>query len=259
MNIKDIILKIKNRSIADVYEKNFNVADDINSLYVDKFLENYSYEKDVMEIKNKNNNITKKNKFSNSKISFKKHTLIFFMSTLFVSSISTFFSSKNISLVSFFQDFLFFSLVTSLIYIPLRLVYSFCRLLKTERNKSIIIEKSKIFMDLHYKKFFSDITLDLINEIDSINDSELQKAKDELKEYLISKSYELNNDENASNDNRHLIIKYQMIHRMFIYESKPINNKILKKTQYESNVEMINNDYMLKDLKVKYNEKTPII
>lgn len=253
MNIKDIIIKINNRS--ELYEDGWNTVNEIDSIYVNKFIEKCSYTKNMIEAKKRNSDLIKKNPtlYSNIKSFFS----VFIILNLLISSITLLFSVNQFNLINilFFNMLFSFPLVGVSILITEGLKDS-----KTKKNKISILKNSEQYINSCYKDFSNKITINLIDEIDLITEPELQQEKENIKQYLITRAYNLYND--ISSDNKHDLLKKTIVNKIFIENNKPLDNKILKETCFKDTTKqnkISDTNNVLKELKVKYNEKIPIV
>lgn len=264
MKIKDIIVRLNKLSITEIYENKFNIVDNINSIYVDKFIEKYSYTKEAIRTKKINDVLHKENQKMVSMMSgsLNKFLKIFFSINLLLTIVCLFFSHKSLTLPSFvFYSFLMLP-ASSLLLAFSFLVYESNSETKIKKNKNKIIKNSEKYINIHYKDFFSNITFELIKEIDLIKEPELQNKKEEIKNYLINRAYQLDKNENDMSEERDLAIKDEIINKMFIEDKQPLNNKKLENNFPNKSIDLEktnDTNNILKKLKNKFNEKTPII
>lgn len=253
MNIKDIIIKINNRS--ELYEDGWNTVNEIDSIYIDKIIEKCSYTKNMIEAKKRNSDLIKKNPTLYSHI--KSFFSVFLLLNLLFSSIALFFSVNQFNLINLLFFFLLLSLPLTVVAIG---ISEGLQDSKSKKNKTLILKNSEQYINSCYKDFSNNITINLIDEIDLIVEPELQQEKENIKQYLITRAYNLDND--IFSDNKHDLLKKTIINKIFIENNKPLDNKILKETcitdtTKQNKISDTNN--VLKELKVKYNEKTPVI
>lgn len=257
MKIKDIVLKLKRHLIIDMYENKINIQDDINSIYTEKLINKYSFKTTISEQSKQTNIINENNKKILNKLN--KVNFISFFSLTFLMGLSATF------LISFFPNVftgaLWYNFIVSFVFSSFVVSFSFDKITKYF-NKKINDNKISLFniydryLNTTYKKEFSVITLELINELDSIKEAELQECVDALKKYLILGAYELDTVENVIDENRHKAIKEKIIKNLFFKTQKIIDNKILynknKNILIEEKIESMDTLKMINELKIKH-------
>lgn len=256
MNIKDIVLRLKNRSIIDIYENNY--SNEIDNLYINKFIEKFSHTKEKIEQSTINDSITKENKKIDNKLNLSMKNYLCILS-LYVSFITlTVLNKTPPDLTSFF-----FLLLVSIFFVGVP--YSVIRRVKKDflidiktSNNNKLFNNSKQYINNNYKDFYSNVTFELINELNLITEVELQEEKESLKKYLIQRAEHL--DQGIDVNNKHETIRDEVTKQMFIDEVKPIKNKLIDKDNIIPNKTTDSNyDAILRKLKIKFYKKTPII
>lgn len=223
MNIKEILIEMKNITPIDKFEGNYHFGSVVREIYLERIALKYFHTTEKKKVdafikgdKKKLKKINKKTKISLKILMFLGYFVIV---GLLINSMQ-FNNSIKILLgggLSFFSIFLF------------SVIFDIFDLIKEKRINSIVkkidIETTKYIKD-NFKDFYRNITLDLLKEIGLISDTTLEKEKKELKEYLIAKLHYYENADDESikgfiealecklfNDNKNYlddkILKYQ--------------------------------------------------
>lgn len=261
MKIKDILIKLKNQSIVESYEEKFDIVNNINDIYIDKLVENYSYTKDKLIQENKNQLLMKKvkrNEAINKPRNIVKNVLISLLISILTTLVVFPFTTLGFTLQNLWYIFPAILMPTSVLY---GLFYFIKYSILKEQSDSIkntIFKQSSQYINNHYNSFYNKITFELIEELDSVLEPELQATKDDLKKYLIASAYELENEKiDEESYSKHNDIKRETTQRMFIDCEKPLENKTIM-LEDKSKIQL-DEKSMLKSLKLKFGYDKTII
>lgn len=261
MKIKDILIKLKNQSIVESYEKKFDIVADITELYTEKLIEKYSYTKDKLIQENKNQLLmkkVKKNKSITNPRNIAKNVLISFLISILTTLAVSPFTTLGFTLQNLWHLFPAILMPTSVFYV---IFYFIKHSILKEQSDSIedtIFKQSSQYIKNNYNSFYNKITFELIEELDSVLEPELQATKEDLKKYLIASAYELENEKSDEEIySKHTYIKQETTKRMFIDCEKPLENKTIM-LEDKSKIQL-DEKSMLKSLKLKFGYDKTII
>lgn len=259
MKIKDILIKLKNQSIVESYEKKFDIVNNINELYIEKIIQKYSYTKEKIIQDNKNQTLNKKNKKHEKKP--KKVSNYFFISGILscILSIIVMFYKQDFNISEFIQLFFSYGSIIIVYYFIFNLCFGLHSGIKEGKTNEKILESSSNYLNSHYNSFYNKITFELIDELNLISDPEFQIEKENLKKYLIASAYELESqDSKEENHSKHTYIKQQATQRMFIDCEKPLENKTIM-LESDKLQRQLDEQSMLKSLKLKFGYDKTVI
>lgn len=270
MNIKELLINIKNNSDNNKYDMTL-ILKQLQDIYIERLFAKFFSKKETIDILNEQKNLFNQYK----KYDTRRVNLGFFIDRWqnkdngFLKTGSTIFII-NLALHLFFST----NLEMGFVYSFLSTVVSCCifalvflsadglldyKIKKIEKEFS---DKYDAYIKNNYKEIYSKTSLDLINEIDSVEDLELDKFKKDLKEHIIKHTHNINQDEQYILSVEDLYIINQVENKIFKEKTKPIDNKILTKENNET-VEVLKKEReenldlndMLKNLQTKFEDK----
>lgn len=253
MNIKEILIAMKNRNVIDKFEGNYSFGSNIEELYLERITLKYFNTTE----KNKIDDFIKKDKDKIKKINKKPRTINIFLILLGCLSVMVLLIS-NTNLNSSTKIFFGFISLLSILFVFFPLIYGMVETIKKELTKSIITkvdQKITKYIEDKFREFYKNITLDLIKEIELIHDTTLEKETNELKEYLIAKLYYYENNNINSNDKLKKLLK----NKFFNDNKNYLENKILKIEDIKKEYLMINTEDEINKLKLSVKNKIPTI
>ena len=261
MKIKDILIKLKNQSIVESYEEKYDIVYHINELYIEKLIENYSYTKDKLIQEKKNHLLmtkVKKYESRNEPKKIAKRILTFLLFGLFTAVVFSTFGKTGFSLKNISDFFLGFSLYGGVLCGVFYFLKDLILKDKIDNIQNNVFVQSSQYINTHYNSFYNKITFELVEELNSVLEPELQATKDDLKKYLISRAYELVNEESdKKSHSKHNFIRQETTQRMFIDCKKPLENKTIM-LEDKSKIQL-DEKSMLKSLKLKFGYDKTII
>lgn len=232
MNIYDLLKKVSNNS--SLIEKNRLIESEMKDLYIKEIsIENKENIKEN-DIKIKSISAISKDKneylgiIELMKSSYKLSIVFSFIGGFILMSIKELFNpllSDSLSVIMFF-------LWITLVFFPLIAMIPELLKMKTLKKsiaKSIINNEftSEDYMQANYKKIVKKVSMKFMEECDSINEPELQIAKNNLLEYLITQTYSFINDKEITIFNE---IEEAITNKIYIID-EPLKLKEIKTKQ----------------------------